>query len=442
MNSELAIQVTDLTKIYKLYERPVDRLKETLHPFRKKYHRNFHALNNVSFDVPKGETLGIIGQNGSGKSTLLKALTGVLSPTSGDIVIGGKVSALLELGTGFNPELTGVENVYFNGALQGYARSEMAARLDSILSFADIGDFINQPIKMYSSGMLVRLAFAAAINIDPDILIVDEALAVGDIRFQRKCYAKFEEFRNAGKTIIFVSHGLDTINLLCDRAILLNSGRVQEQGAPKYVTMVYQKMMLGVDIGNDRTDRILGRELVSEQGNLEGEYDTDAGLETTNDVAVTGSKKAEIIDYCILDRFGKRVALLESGERYTIMSRVLFHQDVKQIHVGYPIKNTKGLLVFAVNSPIQRVKIEPQQKGSILEGRVEVTMWLAPGDYFLSFRVFAFDEVYDMLPDALHFVVTGACDQLSGSIVNLTPRLSVHYISNINNTTQSILGRK
>ncbi len=196
MSESNAIEVSSLCKIYHLYNTPIDRLKEALNPWRKKYHQDFYALKDVSFEVKKGDTIGIIGQNGSGKSTLLKILSNVLTPTSGDIKVKGRVSSLLELGSGFNPELTGIENVYFNGTLLGFTRQEMDTKLDDILSFADIGEFVRQPVKTYSSGMQVRLAFAVAINVNPEVLIVDEALAVGDIRFQQKCFRKIDEIRN------------------------------------------------------------------------------------------------------------------------------------------------------------------------------------------------------------------------------------------------------
>ena len=200
-----AIKVSNLTKIYKLYDKPMDRLKESLHPLKKNYHKDFYALNDVSFEVKKGETVGIIGKNGAGKSTLLKIITGVLTPTSGDVQVNGRIASLLELGAGFNPEYTGIENIYLQGTLMGFGHEEMAAKVDEILAFADIGDFIHQSVKMYSSGMFARLAFAVAINVDPDILIVDEALSVGDAAFQNKCIRKMEEIGDKGITILFVS---------------------------------------------------------------------------------------------------------------------------------------------------------------------------------------------------------------------------------------------
>lgn len=247
MENDIAIKVENLSKCYKIYEKPIDRLKESIHPLGKKYHREFYALKDVSFEIKKGDLIGIVGKNGSGKSTLLKMITGVVTPTSGNIKVNGRISALLELGAGFNPEFTGLENIYMNGTIMGYSRDEMNERLENIINFADIGDFINQPVRMYSSGMFARLAFALSINVDPDILIVDEALAVGDVRFQQKCYAKFEEFRKNGRTILFVSHSLDVIKMYCNKAILLNDGGLLQEGKPKDVVNFYLKILRNID---------------------------------------------------------------------------------------------------------------------------------------------------------------------------------------------------
>lgn len=231
--SEVAIRVDDVSKLYKLYDKPSDRLKESLGLTRKKLYKEHYALHNVSFDVKRGETVGIIGTNGSGKSTILKIITGVLNPSGGHVEIDGRISALLELGAGFNMEYTGIENIYLNGTMIGFSREEIDAKMQDILDFADIGDFVHQPVKTYSSGMFVRLAFAVAINIDPEILIVDEALSVGDVFFQAKCYKKFEDFKKMGKTILFVSHDLGSISKYCDRVVLLNRGKKLAEGTPK-----------------------------------------------------------------------------------------------------------------------------------------------------------------------------------------------------------------
>ena len=240
---ENAITVKDVTKIYKMYDKPIDRLKESLHPRHREYHRKFYALNSISFDVKKGETVGIIGTNGSGKSTILKIITGVLSPTSGTVEVEGNISALLELGAGFNSEYTGIENIYMNGTMMGFSRKEMEARLQDILDFADIGDFVYQPVKTYSSGMFVRLAFALAINVEPEILIVDEALSVGDVFFQSKCYRRMEEIRKKGTTILMVTHDMGSIIKYCDKVVLLNRGNFVAEGAPGHMVDLYKKIL-------------------------------------------------------------------------------------------------------------------------------------------------------------------------------------------------------
>ena len=219
-----AISVKDVTKIYRLYEKPIDRLKEAMSITHKNFHRDFYALNGISFDVNKGETVGIIGTNGSGKSTILKIITGVLTPTTGEVEVDGVISALLELGAGFNMDYTGIENIFMNGTMMGFSRKEMEAKLQDILEFADIGDFVYQPVKTYSSGMFVRLAFALAINVEPEILIVDEALSVGDVFFQAKCYRRMEEIRKNGTTILMVTHDMGAIIKYCDRVVVLNKG--------------------------------------------------------------------------------------------------------------------------------------------------------------------------------------------------------------------------
>jgi len=238
---EVAIRVQHLTKAYRLYNNQLDRLKEVLHPLGRKYHHDFLAVSDVSFEIKKGETVGIVGKNGSGKSTLLKLIAGVLTPTSGEVKVNGQVSTLLELGAGFNPELTGIENVYFNGALMGYSREEMSLKLDDILKFADIGDFVHQPVRSYSSGMFIRLAFSVAINVDPKILIVDEALSVGDALFSAKCMSVIERYRERGTSILFVSHDINSIKSLCSRAIYLKKGQIDEIGAAGVIADKYMK---------------------------------------------------------------------------------------------------------------------------------------------------------------------------------------------------------
>ena len=241
--SNTAISVKHLTKIYKLYDKPVDRLKESLHPLGKKYHKEFYALNDINFEIKRGETVGIIGKNGAGKSTLLKIITGVLTPTSGRVHVHGRIASLLELGAGFNPEYTGIENIYFQGSLMGYTHEEMENKIDDILAFADIGDFIHQSVKMYSSGMFARLAFAVAINVDPDVLIVDEALSVGDMAFQAKCMTAMDRIKNKGTTILFVSHDLGTVKSLCNKGIYIKDGKKIADGKASDVAELFIREM-------------------------------------------------------------------------------------------------------------------------------------------------------------------------------------------------------
>ena len=241
--NDVAISVKNITKVYSLYDKPIDRLKEALNPFKKSYHHDFYALKDVSFDIKKGETVGIIGKNGAGKSTLLKIITGVLTPTSGDVEIKGKIASLLELGAGFNPEMTGIENIYLNGTIMGFSKEEMDQKVDAILEFADIGEFIYQPVKMYSSGMFARLAFSVAINVEPDILIVDEALSVGDMAFQNKCFRQMDSFVDRDKVMLFVSHSLSAIRLLCDKVVWLSDGKIIDAGDTEIVTQKYEKFM-------------------------------------------------------------------------------------------------------------------------------------------------------------------------------------------------------
>lgn len=318
-----AIKVTQVSKIYKLYDSPSARLRDALGLSRGKSCREHQALRGVDLEVKKGETIGIIGTNGSGKSTLLKIITGVIAPSSGEVEVAGRISALLELGAGFNQEYTGIENVYLQGTMMGFSREEIAGKMDDILEFADIGEFVNQPVKTYSSGMFVRLAFAVAINIEPEILIVDEALSVGDVFFQAKCYRKFEEFKELGKTILFVSHDLSSITKYCDRAVLLNKGVKVMEGTPKEAVDQY-KMAL---VEQKEAQRLQNTALWKP---------SDCGEKWRERISINpetleyGDKQAEIIDFAIVDETGKLSNVIEKGTQFTIKMKVLFHEDVAE----------------------------------------------------------------------------------------------------------------
>jgi ABC-type polysaccharide/polyol phosphate transport system ATPase subunit len=425
--AEVVISVRNISKSFRMYDSPAQRMKELLHPLKKKYHKEFWAVRDISLEISKGTTFGIIGRNGSGKSTLLQVICGILQPTSGEVQISGRISALLELGAGFNRDFTGRENVFMNGAVMGISRDEMTARFDRIADFAEIGNFMDRPVKTYSSGMYVRLAFALAINVDPDILIVDEALSVGDIRFQRKCFAKIEQFRKEGKTILFVSHSLDSVNLLCDTAVLIDNGQLLEQGKPKEITRMYQKMMLGEDPKPLKNRITSGTDDASDEMEKQ-ELSRIKALADERLKNPAAGKKAEIIDYGILDDECKKVTLLETGQKYTVFSRAVVHESLQSLHLGYPIRTVKGLLLFGVNNEGQKIPVRHQERSDILEGRLELTMWLAPGDYFISFRAGVWlgdwEEVYDEVVDML-FKVTSNNVIGSAGLVNLEAKLVI-----------------
>ncbi|MDO4476187.1 MAG: ABC transporter ATP-binding protein [Lachnospiraceae bacterium] len=388
--SEAAIQVKDLTKVYKLYNRPRDRFLESMGLSRgRTLSRDHYALRSVSFDVKRGETVGIIGTNGSGKSTILKIITGVLNPTGGSVTVNGRISALLELGAGFNMEYTGIENIYLNGTMIGFSKEEIDAKLDAILEFADIGDFVNQPVKTYSSGMFVRLAFAVAINIDPEILIVDEALSVGDVFFQSKCYRKFEEFKQMGKTILFVSHDLSSISKYCDRVVLLNQGEKLAEGEPMKMVDLFKKLLVGqLDLDTLEAKGPAGPAVI-------GTGDADAmwtpAFPTNPDINEYGDRAAEIIGYNILDAEGRSSNTIEKGSECTIQMRVLFHQRVTDPIYAFTITDLKGTDITGTNSLFEKVNVRPMNEGEIQEISFTQKMDMQGGEYMLSLGCTGYD---------------------------------------------------
>lgn len=401
--SEYAIQVKNVSKVYKLYNRPSDRLVDTFGlPGRKKF-KEHKALKNVSFSVKKGETLGIIGTNGSGKSTILKIITGVLNPNEGDVIIDGRISALLELGAGFNMEYTGIQNVYLNGMMMGFTNEEIEAKLQEILDFADIGEFVHQPVKTYSSGMFVRLAFAVAINIDPEILIVDEALSVGDVFFQAKCYKKFEEFKKQGKTILFVSHDLGSIVKYCDRVVLLNKGDKLDEGSPKDMVGLYKRVLLG------QTKEAQEKMLSKVQDSMD-----DANLWKNHyilnkDVDEYGTGKASIIDFAIIDENGAYTNCIEKGSRFQIKSKVHFYEDIDEPIFTYSFKNIKGTTITGTNTMYEHVSTGMVRAGEEYVASFEQDMFLQGGEYLLSISCTGYDAsgftVYHRLYDVCYVTV-------------------------------------
>ncbi len=377
--NDISIKVDNLTKAYRLYEKPIDRLKESLSPTKKCYHREYYALKNVSFEIKKGETVGIIGVNGAGKSTILKIITGVLSPTKGSVTVYGKISALLELGAGFNPEYTGMENIYLNGTMMGFTREEIDAKVESILEFADIGDFIKQPVKTYSSGMFVRLAFAVAINIEPEILIVDEALSVGDVFFQAKCYKKFDEFKKMGKTILLVSHSLSSINKYCDKVILLNKGEKLAEGIAPDMIDLFKKILVKQDIETNSDDDILE----DDSKNVYTENWKNQLL--LNPVQNSyGDGRAEIIDFALIDSKGKITNQIEKGSRFKIKMKVKFNTDVEDPICAFTIVDLQGTDITGTNTMFENEDIGKVKAGDIKIVSFEQKMDIQGGEYLLS----------------------------------------------------------
>lgn len=386
MSEDIAISVENVSKVYKLYEKPSDRMKEAL-GLKKVPVKEHYALDSVSFQVARGETVGIIGTNGSGKSTILKIITGVLNPTGGNVKIDGRISALLELGAGFNMEYTGIENIYLNGTMMGFSNEEIAAKIDDILNFADIGEFVHQPVKTYSSGMFVRLAFAVAINIEPEILIVDEALSVGDVFFQSKCYHKFEEFKRMGKTILFVSHDLSSISKYCDRVVLLDRGHKRAEGAPKQIVDMYKKLLVNQLKGDENPDTIASDKLASANGKNGGEKTKDdwkASLVLNPEIVEYGEKQAEIIDFAILDKDGQITNAVEKGELCTIKMKVRTNREVENPIFAFTIKNLQGTEITGTNSYFEGQEIGDLPGGVEKEITFEQEMNLQGGEYLLS----------------------------------------------------------
>lgn len=346
-----AIKVSHLTKVYKLYEKPIDRLKESLHPLKKKYHKDFYALNDVSFEIKKGETVGIIGKNGAGKSTLLKIITGVLTPSSGHVHVNGRIASLLELGAGFNPEYTGIENIYLQGTLMGYTHSEMESKIDEILAFADIGDFVHQPVKSYSSGMFARLAFAININVNPDILIVDEALAVGDMNFQAKCMSAMDKIREKGTTVLFVSHDIGSVKSLCSRGIYIKNGCLHYIGKASDVSEQYIRESRE-DLNKEYKKLNQDVEITSNVSN-EGENNRLDTLKLKNfeefDKKVTpfryGSGGVKITYAELMDINNESVVEVEFGQKLKLQIHLHSEMDT-QLSLNYYVLDDKKIYLF------------------------------------------------------------------------------------------------
>ncbi len=397
-----AISVQNLSKKYQFYSKPVDRLKELMTRGKKAYHQDFWALHDVSFEVPRGQTVGVVGRNGSGKSTLLQILAGTLQPSAGEVVVNGRVSALLELGAGFNPEFTGRENVFINGAIMGFNQAEMEERFPRICAFAEIGNFIDQPVKTYSSGMYVRLAFATAINVDPDILLVDEALSVGDAVFQYRCMRRIQELRDQGVTIFFVSHDLSAIKSLCDHALLIDRGRLVNQGEPYSIINQYQ----GIVMAAEESLQVVAVGAGEVQGSFRH-----------------GNQDAEIVSVDLVDDADCALEVVASGDPVTVRVCVRIHRSLESPVVGIMLRNRMGLDLYGTNTELQDLPLGPVEAGEELAVRFRLNAWLGQGDYAVTVAVHTADGLScDWVDDAVFLKVLGT--RKASGLTNLNAELS------------------
>ncbi len=376
------IEVKNIWKKFKLYKKPSDRLKEII--FRKKYHTTYEALKGISFKIKKGEVLGIIGPNGAGKSTLLKILTGILIADRGEIRIGGRITALLELGTGFNAELTGLENIYLNGTLLGMSKNEIDKKLEQIINFSELGDFIYEPLKTYSSGMIMRLAFSIAMHADPDCFIVDEALAVGDAHFQQKCIKKIKEFKDQGGSIIFVSHDMNAVRILCDRVILLNRGSIIDEGDPEKVTNSYNLLLAKL---NDQDNKIILK----------------------NENRSYGTFSARIEEVNIKGKVSN-TDIISSGEECILEIKIKSFENIDDATVGFLIRDRFGQDIFGINTELLNEKIN-LEKGHIYRLRFVFPLNIAPGKYTITAAIHRgkihSEECYHWIDNIKQFQVAG-----------------------------------
>lgn len=463
--AEKIISVDQVSKVYRLYDKPIDRLLESISLRKKSYHKDFYALRDISFSVRRGEAVGIIGTNGSGKSTMLKIITGVLSATTGKVESRGSICALLELGAGFNQDYTGIENIYMNGTMMGFSKAEMDEKLPAILEFADIGDFVYQPVKSYSSGMFVRLAFALYISIDPEVLIVDEALSVGDVFFQAKCYHRMDELKRKGTTILMVTHDLGSVMKYCDRVVLFHKGEKVGEGLPGQMVDKYKKILAGKDPHAEQfmeEQNFLGnvddqRSGTAKAGNAgsggAGGTNGTAGSTETNENAGSdsgrntgeagehaepispeagqssqkplgfmkdhltlnpssqqyGNGKAEILDFGVLDKDGRPSNVLLKGEEFSIKERIVFHDDIAAPIFTFTIKDKRGMDLSGTNTLFEGKEIPAVKKGDEYYCTFTQRMNLQGGEYLLSISCTGFEEgehtVYDRKYDITSITV-------------------------------------
>ncbi len=438
MNEDIAVRLQNISKKYRLYDSPQDRMKEALHPFRKKYHRDFYALKDINLEIKKGEILGIVGRNGSGKSTLLKIISGVLTPTTGTVETKGRVSAILELGAGFNKEYTGLENIYHNLSINGFRKEQNDEKVEEIIDFSELGDFIKQPVKTYSSGMKAKLAFAVSTSVDPEILILDEVLSVGDALFQRKCFARMEKFFKAGKTVLFVSHSTQSVINVCSLAILIDKGKLLKRKSPKIIERDYNKLLFGGGISDRENDRKNDLEIntphnlveIIEDNLISNKRIIDDDPDNTPDqiscfLKNLKPKSSEIEKYADIEMYNYRIESVDKkvvnalapGKSFAIKYSVNFNKEYKKIAFPVIIRTKNNLVVSGIRYPALGKELDIDDTKKQYQVEYVFKAIFTAGDYYVTFAIPSFDGGVKrsllVLHDALMFRVLSndICDE-------------------------------
>ncbi len=434
----IAIHARGLRKVFRVYQRPLDALAEAV--THKSRHIERVALESIDLELQRGEIVGILGRNGAGKSTLLKLIAGTLERSSGELVVNGRITAILELGTGFHPDYTGRENIYMGGLCLGMNRNEVKAKIDDIIEFSELQEVIDQPFKTYSTGMQARLTFSTAISVDPDILIVDEALSVGDARFQMKCFSHMQQLREKKTTILLVSHDTNTITTLCDRALILENGKVYAEGAAKKVSVLYHNMLFGQQKKkNDKKLEKAGeyeelQNLASALSRKKPEKNTGSSKNEEPHIAKPaetsiryGTGEAHLIDWGIFDSQGERIAVLESGTKFYLSMTLTCKQDINDLSCGFAVKDRRGTVLWGVTNLTQQRIPYSAAAGDTLHISASCVMWLAAGNYFVTLGIAHLQdgEKIDFIEDAIGFRVIGPDNIFTTSLVNLQTRLEI-----------------
>jgi lipopolysaccharide transport system ATP-binding protein len=416
--NEIAISLKNISKCYKRYAQPLDRLKEILLPSHNEF-QEFWALQNINLDVFKGETLGIVGQNGSGKSTLLQIIAGTLTPTTGELQVEGRISALLELGSGFNPEFTGRQNIFFNGQILGLSQEEILNKFDSIAAFAEIGSFIDRPVKTYSSGMVVRLAFAVVANIEPTILIVDEALAVGDAKFQARCMKRIRQLKEQGVTVLFVSHDASSVKMLCNRAVLINHGAILNIDSPKEVINHYIALL-----SSEKTEINSLEDLYVNSSVQQAESETILAHDSVVEKNRHGNKLAVIKKFKITDVKGRELEKFTTEEQVYIIVIVEARTKLSDLVVGISIRNLLGLTVYGTNTFLNNCRLPEIEAKEQLVVNFNMPCLLNKGIYTVTLGVHSEEGLsYDWFDDSIVFEVTN--NNICDGIVDLRASIDV-----------------